>query len=349
MRIVLTGGGTGGHVIPNLAVIEELKKRDGVDIFYIGSKDGIEEKLVKRLGVRYEGVHCGKFRRYFSWQNFVDIFKVPAGVWEAKKILREYEPSVVFSKGGYVSVPVVYAAKKLRIPLVVHESDVSPGLANKFAFSRAEKICVSFEETKSYIPKDYEEKVVWTGSPIREEILSGDREAGYRMVGFDKHRPVLLIMGGSQGAEQINELVRAGLDELLKKFQIVHLVGKGNLDISVKRTGYVQYEYLEQQMKDVLAMCDMAITRGGANSLFELAILGKKALVIPLTGEATRGDQELNAAVFVRKFGWSMISGDISREDFISNVELAFENEFNREAKVKNGSKEIVDIILKSV
>ncbi len=298
------------------------------------------------IGVRYEGVSCGKLRRYFSVENFVDAFRVPVGFFQAKKLLKEFEPDVVFSKGGYVSVPVVMAARWLKIPVIVHESDISPGLANKICFKFAKKICVSFEETLVYLPKKLLKKAEYTGSPVRGEILKGDAEAGYRFTGFDKHRPVLLMIGGSQGAAQINDLVRASLDELTKKFQVVHIVGKGNLDIGVNKRGYVQYEFLGRELADVYAISEMVVTRGGANVLAELALLKKKVLIIPLSTQASRGDQEENAHLFVRKFGWSMISGNISREDFIENIGLTFNNNLSYDNKYKNGLKAIVDIIL---
>lgn len=317
-----------------------------MEVLYIGSKGGMEKKMVEDVGIRYAGVSCGKLRRYFSVENFVDFFKVPFGLFQARRILKEFEPDVVFSKGGYVSVPVVIAARWLKIPVIVHESDISPGLANKICFKFAEKICVSFEETLAYLPKKFSKKAQYTGSPVREEILEGDSETGHQLTKFDKHRPVVLFIGGSQGAQQINELIRASLDELLKKFQIVHIVGKGNLDIGVNKRGYVQYEFLGKELADVYAMSEMVVTRGGANALAELALLKKKVLVIPLSGEASRGDQMENAQLFVRKFGWSMISGDISREDFINNIMLTFNNELPYDVKYKNGLKTIVDLIL---
>jgi len=346
MRIVLTGGGTGGHVIPNVAVIEGLKKvQPGVEILYIGSIDGVERRLIEKLGVRYEGVPCGKLRRYFSWENFVDAFKVPVGVLKARKLIRDFEPEVIFSKGGYVSVPVVLASG--RVPLVIHESDVSPGMATRVAMKRAKKICLSFEESREHIAARYKNKVVVTGAPVRSEILEGSAEAAHKLCGFDKHRPVLLVMGGSLGAAQINDFVRGSLDELLKRFQVVHLVGRGNLDIGLKKRGYKQFEYLDEQMKDIYASCEMAVTRGGANSLLELAVLGKKALVIPLGSAASRGEQRLNAEVYAKKMGWSVLSGETSSENFVRTVEMAYANSVSG-GKVQNGVKKVLDIILNS-
>lgn len=328
-----------------MAVIAELKKKKGADILYIGSKSGVEKKMIERIGVRYEGVRCGKLRRYFSWKNFVDLFKVPVGYFEARRILKSFGADVIFSKGGFVSVPVVVAAKHLGIPIISHESDISPGLANKIGFKFASKICLSFEETRAYLKKGQADRTVVVGNIVRKELAEGDIERGYKFTGFDRYRPVLLIMGGSLGAQQINKLVRASLNELIKKFQIVHITGKGNLDIGVHKKGYVQYEFLEEQLKDVYAISKLVISRGGANSLAEFAFLKKKVLVIPLAGQASRGEQVDNAKFFVRKFGWSMISGDITREDFIKNVELVFKNEINSGEKFKNGLNDVIKLI----
>lgn len=345
MRVILTGGGTGGHVIPNFAVIEELKRHKDVEILYVGSTDGVEKKMVEKIGIPYRGVACGKLRRYFSLKNFTDVLKVPVGIFQAQKIIREYKPDVVFSKGGFVSVPVVIAAKLMDVPVILHESDVVPGLANKICARYSKKICISFEESKAYLLK-YGKRVVFTGNPVRKSILHGNIEAGYKFTGLDKYRPVILVMGGSQGAEQINNLIRSGVDELLKKFQIVHVRGRGNLDISLHKKGYVQYEYLDEHLKDVYAMCELVISRGGANSLAEIAILKKKALIIPLGTQVSRGDQIDNAKVFVRKFGWGMLSGDIGREDFVKAVELIFQSKVNKVENFKNGVDEIVKMIL---
>ncbi|MFA5948358.1 MAG: UDP-N-acetylglucosamine--N-acetylmuramyl-(pentapeptide) pyrophosphoryl-undecaprenol N-acetylglucosamine transferase, partial [Candidatus Gracilibacteria bacterium] len=220
MRIVLTGGGTAGHVIPNLALIEELKTRRSVEILYVGEKNGVEKNLIEKVDVNFRGIYCGKMRRYFSIQNFIDLFKIPIGILQARKILKKFNVGVVFSKGGYVSFPVCIAANMLKIPVIIHESDLIPGLANKMCMSKAKKILTSFEETKNHLPEALREKVVYTGNPIRKEIFEGDKEKGYRLSGFNDSKKIILVMGGSSGARQINELVRASLDELTKKFQI---------------------------------------------------------------------------------------------------------------------------------
>ncbi len=310
---------------------------------YVGSKNGIEKSMALKAGLNYAGISCGKMRRYFSWQNFIDFFKVPIGFLEAIRILRKFKPDVVFSKGGYVGMPVTLAAAKLKIPIIVHESDVVPGLANKIAFRFADKICISFEETKKFV-KRYAKKVVLTGNPVRKSLLGGDKDKAYRLTGFDKHRPVILVMGGSQGALQINNLVRAGMDELLKKFQIIHIRGRGNLDISLHKKGYVQYEYVDENLKDFYALSELVVSRGGANSLCEIAFLKKKALIIPLGTAGSRGDQIENAKVFARKFGWGMLHGEVSVEEFVKAVELTYKNEVS-DFEFKNGSEEIVKIL----
>lgn len=303
--------------------------------------------MVEKIGIPYKSVACGKLRRYFSIDNLIDIFKVPVGIFQAWRILRKYKPDVVFSKGGFVSVPVVIAASWIGVRIIIHESDVRPGLANKICSRYADKICVSFEETEKYFKK-YTRKIVLTGNPVRKSVLDGNAENGYKFTGLDKHRPIILVMGGSQGAQQINELVKGGMSELLKRFQIVHICGRGNLDMSLHKKGYVQYEFLNEQMKDVYAICELVISRGGANSLAEIAALKKKALVIPLGTMASRGDQIENAEIFARKLGWGVMVGDVQVEDFIKAVEMVNRNKFNVKEKFRNGVYDIVKLILKA-
>ena len=335
--------------MPNLAVIDELTRlKKDIKILYIGSTNGVSKSLVSKYGIKFKGVYCGKFRRYFSLQNFIDIFKVPIGIIQAYKALRSFKADIVFSKGGYVSLPVVLAAAKLKIPVVLHESDVVPGLANKIMAKFSKKICISFEETKKYFNKYYK-KIIFTGNPVRTSILKGSTAKGLKFTGFNKNKPVILVIGGSQGARQINNLVRASLDELLKKFQIVHIRGKGNLDISIKKKGYKQFEYLNEEMKDVYAIADLIISRGGANSLAEIANLKKKAVIIPLGTSASRGDQIENAKVFANKIGWSILSGDIKLEDFVSTVKLAHKNSINKNFEIVNAARPISELILKIV
>ncbi len=333
--------------MPNLAVIEELKnKKKSVEVLYIGSVDGVEKKIVSSAGITFKAVLCGKLRRYFSFKNFSDSLKIPVGCFQAYRILKKFKPDVVFSKGGFVSVPVCLAAYKLKIPVILHESDAIPGLANKLLFRFANKICLSFEESVKNLGK-YADKAYFTGNPVRKWIFSGEKEKGYKFTGLDKHRPVILIMGGSQGAKQINGLVRENIDELIKKFQIVHIRGRGNLDISLHKKGYTQYEYLEEQLPDVYAISEMVVSRGGANSLFEIALLKKRAVIIPLSKEASRGEQVENAKFLSSKLGWTILEGNIEGKDFLEAIKMAYKNKLNGNIKIENGVDKIVNLIIK--
>ncbi|HJB28069.1 MAG TPA: undecaprenyldiphospho-muramoylpentapeptide beta-N-acetylglucosaminyltransferase [Candidatus Blautia faecavium] len=302
-HIVLTGGGTAGHVTPNIALIPKLKE-NGYSISYIGSYDGIEKKLIEELGIPYYGISSGKLRRYFDLKNFSDPFRVLKGFGEAKKLLKKLKPDVVFSKGGFVTVPVVIAAKRCRIPAIIHESDMTPGLANKLCLSSASKICCNFPETVENLPKD---KAILTGTPIRQELMNGNPEAGRAFCGFSSDKPVLMVIGGSLGAASVNENIRKILPELLKEFQVIHLCGKGKMDESLTGTeGYVQYEYIKKELPDLFALSDIVISRAGANAICEISALKKPNLLIPLSAKASRGDQILNARSFERQ-GYSMV------------------------------------------
>lgn len=323
-KIVLTGGGTAGHVTPNLALLPLLKEK-GYDIRYIGSYTGIEKTLVKQAGIPYDGISSGKLRRYFDVKNFTDPFRVIKGFGEARKLLKKYQPDIVFSKGGFVSVPVVLAAKRLHIPAIIHESDMTPGLANRLCISSATRICCNFSETLQNLPA---EKAVHTGCPIRHELLSGSRLAGLKLTGFSANRPVLMIIGGSLGAVTVNNAVRDALPELLEHFQVVHLCGKGHLDESLNQTkGYVQYEYMDKPLKDLFAMADIAISRAGANAICELLALKKPALLIPLGLKASRGDQILNADSYQAK-GYSMVlpEEELTKERLLHDVKELYEH-----------------------
>ena len=302
-HIVLTGGGTAGHVTPNIALIPALKDA-GYQISYIGSYNGIERKLIEELGIPYYGISSGKLRRYFDPKNFSDPFRVLKGFHEAKKLLKQLKPDVIFSKGGFVTVPVVIAAKRCKIPAIIHESDMTPGLANKLCIPSAVKVCCNFPETVNSLPKD---KAVLTGTPIRQELLNGNREAGRQFCGFTADKPVLMIIGGSLGAASINDHVRKILPELLKDFQVIHLCGKGKMDEKLTGTaGYVQYEYIKDELPDLFALADVVISRAGANAICEISALHKPNLLIPLSANVSRGDQILNARSF-EKQGYSMV------------------------------------------
>ena len=302
-RIILTGGGTAGHVTPNIALLPGLKEL-GYDIHYIGSYNGIEKKLIEQFGIPYHGISSGKLRRYFSVQNFTDPFRVLKGFGEAKKLIKTLKPDVIFSKGGFVSVPVVIAGKQCHVPTIIHESDMTPGLANKLSIPSASKVCCNFPETLNHLPK---EKAVLTGSPIRQELLTGDKKAALEFCGLSADKPVILIIGGSLGSVIVNNAVREILPELLKTFQVIHLCGKDKVDHSLKDLkGYVQYEYIQDELKDLFALADIVISRAGANAICELLALHKPNLLIPLSANASRGDQILNARSFERQ-GYSIV------------------------------------------
>lgn len=302
-RIILTGGGTAGHVTPNIALLPRLKEL-GYDIQYIGSYTGIEKELIEPFGIPYHGISSGKLRRYFSVQNFTDPFRVLKGFREAHKLIRQLKPDVIFSKGGFVSVPVVLAGKRCKVPVIIHESDMTPGLANKIAIPSAAKVCCNFPETLKSLP---EGKAVLTGSPIRQELLSGNKIAAMDMCHFTSDKPVILVIGGSLGAVAVNHAVREALPELLKDFQIIHLCGKGKMDESLKDVeGYCQFEYIKNELRNLFALADIVISRAGANAICELLALHKPNLLIPLSANASRGDQILNARSFERQ-GFSMV------------------------------------------
>ena len=314
-RIILTGGGTAGHVTPNIALLPGLKNL-GYDIHYIGSYEGIEKNLIEQFGIPYHGISSGKLRRYFSVQNFTDPFRVLKGFGEARKLIKSLKPDVIFSKGGFVSVPVVLAGKQCHVPTIIHESDMTPGLANKLAIPSATKVCCNFPETLNHLPK---EKAVLTGSPIRKELLIGDRAAALKFCGLTDGKPVILIIGGSLGSVVVNNAVRAILPELLKDFQVIHLCGKGKIDESLQNLkGYVQFEYIQDELKDLFALSDLVISRAGANAICELLALHKPNLLIPLSANASRGDQILNARSFERQ-GYSVV---LEEEELTSSVLL---------------------------
>ena len=302
-RIILTGGGSAGHVTPNIALIPKLQEL-GYDIQYIGSYQGIEKDLIEPFGIPYHGISSGKLRRYFSVQNFTDPFRVLKGLGQAHKLIHDLKPDVIFSKGGFVSVPVVLAGKHNHVPVIIHESDMTPGLANKLAIPGASKVCCNFPETLQHLPK---EKAVLTGSPIRQELLSGNKLAALDFCGFTADKPVILVIGGSLGAVAVNNAVRSALPKLLENFQVIHLCGKGKMDESLMDTkGYRQFEYIKDELRDLFALADIVISRAGANAICELLALRKPNLLIPLSANASRGDQILNARSFERQ-GFSIV------------------------------------------
>ena len=344
-RIILTGGGTAGHVTPNIALLPALKER-GFDIQYIGSYDGIEKKLIEELSIPYHGIASGKLRRYFDLKNFSDPFRVARGYFQARKLLKQLKPDIVFSKGGFVTVPVVQAAKGLHIPVIIHESDLTPGLANRLAIPAATKVCCNFPETIPFLP---EGKAVLTGCPIRQELRQGNKLAGLKFCGFTAAKPVLLIIGGSLGSVAVNRAVRSILPKLLDTFQVVHLCGKGNVDEAWNHTpGYIQFEYIKQELADLFAMADVVVSRAGANAICELLELRKPNLLIPLSAAASRGDQILNAKSF-EKQGFSKViqEENLTDEALLNGILSLYENRLTYvEAMEKSAFSHAVDTIL---
>jgi len=344
-KIVLTGGGSAGHVTPNIALLPSLKDA-GFEITYMGSYDGIEKRLIGDFELPYVGISTGKFRRYLDLKNLTDPFRVIKGYSEAKKFLKEYKPDVVFSKGGFVSVPVVRAAASLGIPCIIHESDMTPGLANKMCIPVAKKVCCNFPETLKQLPED---KCVLTGSPIRAELAQGNRLAGLDMCGFSANMPVIMVIGGSLGAANVNKAVREALPKLLTDFQVVHLCGKDKVDNLLLNTpGYKQFEYVKSELKDLFAMADVVISRAGANAICELLALKKPNILIPLPAASSRGDQLLNAKSFESQ-GFSIVISeeDLTTELLVDKVhELYFSRQTFRDAMSQSGQMDSIKTIM---
>ncbi len=333
-KIVLTGGGSAGHVTPNIALIPALKKA-GFEIYYIGSYNGIEKKLIEDYNIPYFGIATGKLRRYFDPKNFTDPFRVLKGFTEAISLLKRIQPDVVFSKGGFVSVPVVRAAGFLKIPYIVHESDMTPGLANKLSMSGAKKICCNFPETMRLLPAD---KAVLTGTPIREELGKGSKQAGKEFCGFTDDKPVLMVIGGSLGAQSVNETVRYALPRLLPDFNVVHICGNDKMDnLRLSVPGYKQFEYVKNELKDIFAMADIVVSRAGANSICELLALKKPNILIPLSTKSSRGDQMLNAKSFEQQ-GFSLVidNDELDEDILVETIQDLYER---RELFIENMSK----------
>ena len=347
-KIVLTGGGSAGHVTPNIALLPSLREA-GYEITYMGSYDGIERRLVEDFGLPYVGIATGKFRRYLDLQNLTDPFRVIKGFGEARRFLKKYHPDVVFSKGGFVAVPVVRAAASLGIPCIIHESDMTPGLANKICIPVARKVCCNFPETLKLLPGD---KAVLTGSPIRAELAQGNKLAGLDMCGFNANTPVVMVIGGSLGGANVNKAVRAALPSLLGDFQVVHLCGKDKVDNLLLNTpGYRQFEYVKAELKDLFAMADVVISRAGANAICELLALKKPNILIPLPASSSRGDQLLNARSFEAQ-GFSIVIGedDLTTELLVDKVhELYFSRQTFRDAMNDSGQMDSIRTILRLI
>lgn len=319
--IILTGGGTAGHVSLNQAIIPSLLKQ-GYEVHYIGSFDGIEKELITQSfpEVPYHSISSGKLRRYFSLKNFSDPFKVLAGVGQAFTTIRKVKPSIIFSKGGFVSVPVVIAARLAKIPVVIHESDVTPGLANKIALPFASHVFTIFQDTLKYLPS---EKATCTGSIVREQLFQGNQARGKQKCGFKDDKKVLLVMGGSLGSVVLNDALRNNLPELLMSYNVIHLCGKGNVDTTLNGLkGYKQFDYVTSELSDLLYAADFIVSRAGSNSIFEFLALKKPMLLIPLSASKSRGDQILNAGIFERQgFAHVLEEEMLTKSTFMKAIE----------------------------
>ena len=348
-KLVLTGGGTAGHVTPHFALLPYFDANE-IKYEYIGSKDGIEKQLVQDKGISYHVISSGKLRRYFDWKNFSDPFRIIAGFFQSISHLRKIKPNLVFSKGGFVSVPVVIAAWLLRIPVIIHESDMTPGLANKLSQPFAKKFLLTFEETLAYTPKN---KGIYTGSPVRESLKDGQKEAGFSYTNLSDDKPILMMMGGSIGSVKINTVLRESLPELLKTFQLIHLCGKGNIDHSLDNLeGYRQYEFIGDELKDLFAITDIMLSRAGSNSINEFLYLGIPSLLVPLSKAASRGDQILNANAFKKKgFSQVLIEEEMNSERLIENIHSIYTNMSDYQAAISSsaavaGAQNIFTIIM---
>lgn len=347
-KIVLTGGGTAGHVTPNIALIPHLQN-EGYEVYYIGSKGGMEEELIKSCNIPYYGVSSGKLRRYFDKKNFSDIFKVAKGIFQAKHIIHKIKPDVVFSKGGFVAVPVVIGAAMNKINVVCHESDITPGLANKLAMPFAAAVCTTFPEAVKHIKDN---KGIYTGTPIRDMLFIGNREKGLTLCGFSGNKPVILVMGGSQGSVKVNNSIRELLGKLLPKYDIVHLCGKGHIDNSLlNKTGYKQFEYISEELPDIFAMADMVVSRAGSNAICEFLALHKPMLLIPLGKNASRGDQILNASSF-KKQGFAEVLDEekMTKGSLFDTINKVFDNRAEyisnmEKSPASEGIKAVMEII----
>lgn len=356
LKIIMTGGGSAGHVTPNLAIIPKLKEA-GYEIQYIGTADGIERKIIeeqntiKGQNIKYHVIASGKLRRYFDLKNFTDPFKVIKGLWQAYKIIKIEKPNIIFSKGGFVAVPVVIGAYFNKIPIIAHESDITPGLANKISIPYCTIICVTFPESLKNLK---EGKAVLTGTPIREEIFNGSKIIGLKFCNFLEEKPVIMVMGGSLGSKIINETIRNSLNGLLDSYNVIHICGKGNLDNKLEgQAGYRQFEYVDEKLPDLMMAADIVVSRSGANSIFEFLALKKLNILIPLSAKSSRGDQILNALSF-EKSGYSMVlqEENLNRELLMLKLKELTDNK-NKYinamslSKVNNGVLGIIELIKK--
>lgn len=335
-RIIFTGGGTGGHVYPALAVIGKIRN-DDMEILWMGSSQGMEKKILDRTDIPFYSIPCGKLRRYFSFRNLTDLFRIAAGFFRSLYLLGKLKPQLLFSKGGFVSVPPVMAASFLKIPVFTHDSDVCPGLATKINSRFADKILLSSEESRKFFPARYQNRISVTGNPVRDDLSKGNPETGRAITGFSGERPVLLVMGGSLGAEQINNLVYNDLDKLAEKYDIIHQTGEKNYR-EITKPGYFGVPYFNDELAHIFTISDLVISRSGASAVWEFAAAGLPSVLIPLE-EGSRGEQVRNAEVFAARGCSEILKGDISPETFLDTIENIMDNKEKIE-KMKQAARE---------
>ena len=338
-KICFTGGGTAGHVFPGISVIEALCSQYNYkkeDFIWIGSTSGMEKKLIDEAGIEFKGILSGKLRRYFSLKNFVDIFKITLGIVQAFCILLKVHPQIIFSKGGYVSVPPVLAGKLLGIPVITHESDYTPGLATKINANFSKKILLSVEETRKYLKSKFREKCVVVGNPVRSQFYSADASRGLAFLGFDTQKPLIFVVGGSQGSGEINQLIYEIRKPLAEKYYIAHQVGAASTIGKADVPGYKQYAFIKEEIADVIAAASLVVTRSGAGSLWELSAVGRAALLIPLRGSGTRGDQVKNALYFKEQDAAAVLMDNpIKAKDLLAEIESIVGTERGAQLSVK--------------
>jgi len=335
-KIIFTGGGSAGHVTLNLELIPFFLEK-GWKVTYIGSYGGIEKDLVKKFEqIEYKAIQTGKLRRYFSWKNLVDALRIPIGIIQAVGLVLQQKPNVIFSKGGFVSFPVVVAGFLCGVPVVMHESDVTPGLANKMSLPFVSKFFTTFEDTIKYV-KD-KSKVDCVGPVISDRFKGGNKKRALSILQFKEDKPIIMFMGGSLGAKSLNEAVRKNIAALLQKYQVIHLCGKGQEDASIQFDGYRQFEYVDKELKDFMKAADIVISRAGSNAIFELLSQNKPMVLVPLPVGSSRGEQMLNAKSFQAK-GYCEIIADedlIHSQIFMETVDKVYKNKDKYISAMKN-------------
>ena len=334
-KIMFTGGGSGGHVTLNLNLIPVFQK-NGWDIVYVGSETGIEKDLIGKIdGVKYYKIKTGKLRRYFSWQNLKDAFKIPLGICQAAYIIHREKPDIIFSKGGFVSFPVVVGGFLNRRKIFMHESDLTPGLANKMSLPFVDKFFTTFIDTVKYVRTP--QKVCYIGPVLSDRLKNGDKNAAFKMCDFSSDKPIVMFVGGSLGAQSLNKAVAQNIDALLQKYQIIHICGKGQ-KTNLQRKGYAQFEFVDKEFKDLLAATDIVVTRSGSNAIFEFWSLNIPMLLVPLPSNASRGEQSSNAQNFQSKgFAEILPDKDLSKEGLLTKqIDKMYQNLDSYRANIKN-------------